>query len=61
MWNLKYDASELVHEPETDSQTQGPDVRLQRASDGGGVAWEFEISRYRLLNTVVCIQTMVCI
>ena len=43
MWNLKYDTNELVYETETDSQTQGADLRLPRGRgwgrDGVGV-WD---------------------
>ena len=28
MWNLKYDTNELIHETETDSQTERSDLRL---------------------------------
>ena len=50
MCNLKYDTSELIYETETDSQTYRADLWLPRESvGGGGMDWEFEISRCKLL------------
>ena len=50
MCNLKYDTSELIYEIETDSQTYRADLWLPRESvGGGGMDWEFEISRCKLL------------
>ena len=52
MWNLKYDTNELIYETETDSQKQRTDLWLpRRKGDGGGMDWEFEISRCKLLYT----------
>ena len=51
MWNLKYDTNELIYETETDSQKQRTDLWLpRRKGDGGGMDWEFEISRCKLLH-----------
>ena len=44
MWNLKYDTNELISETETDSQSCG----CQGA--GGGMDWEFGVSRCKLLH-----------
>ena len=50
MCNLKYDTNELIYETETDSQTYRTDLWLLRESvGGGGMDWEFEISRCKLL------------
>ena len=50
MCNLKYDTNELIYETETDSQTYRTDLWLPRESvGGGGMDWEFEISRCKLL------------
>ena len=50
MCNLKYDTNELIYETETHSQTHGTDLWLPRESvGGGGMDWEFEISRCKLL------------
>ena len=49
MWNLKYDTNELIYKTETDSQTQRTDLWLPRGAGGGGVDWEFGISRCKLL------------
>ena len=46
MWNLKYDRNELIYE--TDSQTQRTGLWLPRWAGegrGGGMDWEFGISR----------------
>ena len=49
MWNLEYDANELIYETETDAQTQRTDLRLPRGRGGrGGKDWEFGISRCEL-------------
>ena len=48
MWNLKYDANELIHETETDSQTQRTDLWLPRGREAAK-DWEFGISRWRLV------------
>ena len=50
MWNLKYDTNEPIYETETDSQTQRTDSWLPRGrEDGGGMDWEFGVSRCQLL------------
>ena len=50
MWNPKYDTNERIYEIETDSQTQRTDLWLPRWREGGGgMEWEFGISRYKLL------------
>ena len=46
MWKLKYDTNEPIYETETDSWTQRTDLSLPRGESGGGVGWEFGISRY---------------
>ena len=51
MWNLKYDTNELVYETETDSQTERTGLWLPKGrGSGGGMDWEFEISRCKLLH-----------
>ena len=35
MWNLEYDANELIYETETDAQTQRTDLRLTRGRGVG--------------------------
>ena len=47
MWNLKCDTNELIYEIEIDSQTENgePLCGYQRGGGGGGVDWEFGISR----------------
>ena len=51
MWNLKCDTNELIYEIEIDSQTENgePLCGYQRGGGGGGVDWEFGISRCKLL------------
>ena len=50
MWNLKYDTNEVIHEMETDSQTQRTDLWIAKEEgSGGGMEWEFGISRYKLV------------
>ena len=46
MWNLKYDTDELIYKTEADSWTQRFVVAK---GGGGGMDWEFGISRYKLL------------
>ena len=44
MWNLKYDTNELIKETET--------LRHRKQTcdcQGGGMDWEFGISKYKLL------------
>ena len=47
MWNLKCATKELINEAETDSQTENRLVVAQ--GRWGGMVWEFEISRGKLL------------
>ena len=50
MWNLKYDTNEPIYKTETDSQTYRTDLQLPRGRGyGGGMDWEFGISRCKLL------------
>ena len=50
MWNLKHDTNEPIYEIGTDSQTQRTDLWLPWGREGGGgMNWEFGISRYKLL------------
>ena len=52
MWNLKYDTNKLMHERETDSQTERADWRWpRRRRSGGGEGWESGISRCKLVYT----------
>ena len=45
MWNLKYGTNEPIYKTETDSQTQRTDLWLSRGGSGGGIDWEFGVSR----------------
>ena len=49
MWNPKYDTNELIFETETDSQTENRFVVAKGDGGGGGMDWEFGISRCKLL------------
>ena len=49
MWNLKYDTSELIYETETDSQIENRPVVAKGEGGGGGMEWEFGVSRCKLL------------
>ena len=49
MWNLKYDTNELMYKTETNSQTENRLVAAKGERDGGGMNWEFGISRCKLL------------
>ena len=49
MWNLKYDTNELINQTETDSQTENRLVVAKGEGVGGGMDWEFGISRCKLL------------
>ena len=50
MQTLKYDTNELIYKAEVDSQTQKTNLWLPKGKgDGGGINWEFGISRYKLL------------
>ena len=51
MWNLKYDTNEHIYETETDSQTEHRPVVAKGEGGGGGVDWEFGISRHKALYT----------
>ena len=46
MLNIKYDTNELIYETETDSQTE----KRHAVANGGGMNWEFGISRCELLH-----------
>ena len=48
-WNLKYDTNEHIYETETDSQTKTTDLWLPGVGGGGGMDWEFGISRCKLV------------
>ena len=53
MWNLKYDANELIYETETDSQTEKTDLWLPRGRgrerDGLGIwAWQMKTITFRV-------------
>ena len=53
MWNLKYDTNDLIHETETDSQTQRTDLWLPRRRgwqrDGLGLwDWQMQTIIYRM-------------
>ena len=45
MWNLKYDTNELVYKTKTDSDIENRLVVAKGEGDGGGLDWEFGISR----------------
>ena len=49
MWNVKYDTNQDSYKAKIDSQTQRTDFRLSRRRGGGGVDWEFGISRGKVL------------
>ena len=50
MWNLKYDADEVICKAGTDSQTE--QLSLPRGRESGeGMDWAFGVSRGRLLDT----------
>ena len=49
MWNLKYDTNESIYQTEIDSQTIENRLVVSKARGEGGMAWESEISRYKLL------------
>ena len=50
MWNLKNSTNELIYKSETDSQTQKTNLWLPKGKGaGGGIEWEFGISRCKLL------------
>jgi len=47
MWNLKYDTNELIYKTDTDSHRK--QTMVTKGKGGGGINWEFGISRHRLL------------
>ena len=47
LWNLKYDTDELIYE--TDSDIENKLMVTKGEGDGGGINWEFGISRCKLL------------
>ena len=50
MQNLKYDPAELIYKTERDSQAQRTDFQLLMGrGHGGGMNWEFGISRCKLV------------
>ena len=57
MWNIKYDANELIYKTETDSQTQRTDPWLPkwgRERDGGGV-WGQRMQNGNIQNAQVLV------
>ena len=48
MRNLKYDTNELIYK--TDSQTEDRLVVAKGAGGGGGMEWDFGVSRCKLLH-----------
>ena len=55
MWNPKCDTSELIHEIETNSQTQRTDWGCRGGGPGGAIERESGISKCNLLFTA-CIN-----
>lgn len=51
MWRLKYDTDELFCETETDSQTADRLAVVKRWAGRGGMDWDFEVSRGKMLYT----------
>ena len=49
MWNLKYNTNEIIYETEIDSQTQRTACGCQGGWERGGIQWEFEVSRCKLI------------
>ena len=49
MWNLKYGTNEPIYRTETDSQTENRLVVAKGEGGGGGMDWEFGISRCKLV------------
>ena len=47
MWNLKYDINDLIYETETDIENRL--VVAKGEGVGGGMQWEFGVSRCKLL------------
>ena len=47
MWNLNYDASELIYKTSrlTDIEKK---FRVTKGESGGGINWEYGINRYTL-------------
>ena len=50
MWNLIYDTNELIYETETESHTENRLEVIKGEGGGGGMDWEFGISRCKLLH-----------
>ena len=46
MWDLNYDATELIYKTETDSQTQKTSLWLPIGKGGKGINQEFGINMY---------------
>ena len=49
MWTLKYDTNRLNYKTEIDSDIENRPVFAKGEGSGGGVDWEFGISRSKLL------------
>ena len=49
-WNLKYNTNELIYKTETNSQIREHTYRSQGEGDEGGMAWEFGIRTYKVLQ-----------
>ena len=49
MWYLKYDTNELIYEIEIDIENRLVIAKGFGEGSGGGKAWEFGISRCKLL------------
>ena len=47
MWNLKYDTNKVLYKTETDSDIEN---RLVGRRGGGGMEWEFGVSRCKLFH-----------
>ena len=47
---VKYDTNELIYETEIDSQTHRTASWLPRRTGEGGIQWEFEVSRCKLIH-----------
>ena len=49
MWNLKYDTNEPIYETNSIRDTEDSLVTAKEEGDRGGIQWEAEVSRYKLL------------
>ena len=60
MWNLKYDTNELIYEADSLIDMQNRCEWPRRKGGGGGMDWEFGVSRCKFTYRVDKYKVLLC-